>query len=413
MNSLDDLLSAAARVPDIQPDGLRRAGAALDTAIAEAARPQQATTPEPGRPERATRQHRGWLSGWLNGWRGSWRGRSLAGLTAVAAVAAVVIAVSISPVPHAGAPAARASVQPTVQTSGTASAKPTVPPTTKPTGKPKPTARVGFSSPASNATAAQVLDEAAVAAGGQQGWPDASYWYAESASTSTLTGKTSYSANWSDRRGNGVTADSSGPIPEQITSIPGASGQPSGSTALRAIPVSGDDVPFYGYSWSQLYALPTDNTGELESDLMTTGDIHFGPKAPGAAWTGQEDLFELITNLLSGTPASPALREALYKVAATIPGVTVKGTYTDALGRTGTALQLGPLTAVIDPSTGQYLDGMVGLLPGEVNCSTVTGMCQVTDPATGAVEPGALESGPSSGMLIAQGPATGLPTITG
>ena len=117
--------------------------------------------------------------------------------------------------------------------------------------------------------------------------------------------------------------------------------------------------------------------------------------------------------MLSGTPAPPALREALYKVAATIPGVTVKGSYTDSLGRTGTALQLGPMTAVIDPATGQYLDGMMGLLPGDVNCSKVTGMCQVTDPTTGKLQNGVIASGPTSSTLITQGPATGLPKIVG
>jgi hypothetical protein len=58
---------------------------------------------------------------------------------------------------------------------------------------------------------------------------------------------------------------------------------------------------------------------------MTTDDIHFGPKAPG-----------------------------------------VKGTYTDSLGRTGTALQFGPVTAVIDPTIGQYLDGMMSPRRGQL-----------------------------------------------
>jgi len=66
-------------------------------------------------------------------------------------------------------------------------------------------------------------------------------------------------------------------------------------------------------------------------------------------------------------------REALHKVAAPIPGVTVKGTYTDSLGRTGTALQLGIMTMVIDPATGQFLDDMWSTNPTAVNCSKVTG----------------------------------------
>jgi hypothetical protein len=394
MNVLDDLLSSAGRVPDSTPDGLRNARAQLDTTIAGAATRQNATTSERNRKP---------LSRWHGGLLRGWRGRTVLGVTAVAAAAAVFVAVTASPAPHPGAAVAGSSAKPTMKVGS------------KPTAEPKPSFHVGFSAPTSNATAAQLLDEAAAAAGSQQGWPDAAYWYTESESTSVLTGKTSYSANWSDRHGNGVTADGSTPIPEQSTGIPSASGPPGGSKAVGAIGVAGDNAPFYGYTWSQLYALPTSNTAELESDLMTTGDIHFGPKAPGVkgSWTGQEDLFDLITNLLSGTPAPPALREALYKVAATIPGVTVKGSYTDSLGRTGTALQLGPVTAVIDPATGQYFDGMTGLLPGEVNCSKITGMCQMTDPATGKIEKGDLESGPYSSMLITQGPAAGLPTIVG
>ena len=400
MNRLDDLLSSAGRVPDISPDGLRNARAPLDRTIAASTMGQNATPSEVDR-KPANRWHGGLLSGW--------RGKTVVGVMAVTAAAVAFVAVSAAPAPHPGNPVAGSSAKSTVK----APAKSTLKAPAKP--KPKPAFRVGFSAPTSNATAAQLLDEAATAAGSQQGWPNASYWYTESEATSLLTGKSGYSANWSDRHGNGVTAWGSTPIPEQSTAIPSSSRPPGGAKAARAIPVVGDSTPFYGYTWSQLYALPANNTAELESDLMTTAGIHFGPKAPGVkgSWTGQEDLFELITNMLSGTPAPPALREALYKVAATIPGVTVKGTYTDPLGRTGTALQLGPMTAVIDPTTGQYLDGMMGLLPGQVNCSKVTGMCQVVDPSTGQVEKGAMASGPSSTMLITQGPATGLPKIVG
>jgi hypothetical protein len=393
MNPLDDLLSSAGRVPDITPDGLRNARAALDTTIAGATMRQNATTSEQDR-KRASRWHGGLLSGW--------RGRTLVGVTAVAAAAAAFVAATAAPAPHTGAPAAGSSAKPTV----------------KATAKPKPAFHVGFSAPASDATAAQLLDEAATAAGSQQGWPNAGYWYTESKSTNPLNGKVTYYSTWNARNGNGVMAQSTTQLPADATNFPGPSSNPNvpfhPKGGVEAWHVIADGVPaFYGYSWSQLYTLPANDTAALEANLMTTGDIHFGPKAPGVkgSWTGQEDLFELITNMLSSTPAPPALREALYKVAATIPGVTVKGTYTDSLGRTGTALQLGPMTAVIDPTTGQYLDGMMGLLPGEVNCSKVTGMCQVTDPVTGKIEKGATMSGPSSTMLITQGPATGLPKI--
>lgn len=389
MNPLDDLLSSAGQVPGITPDGLRNARAALDMRIAGATARRDPATPEVDR-----KRPRRWHCGVLRGWRSL-----LIGVTAVAAAAAAFIAMTAAPAPHTGAPVAGPSAKPAVKAS------------TNATAKPKHAFHVGYGAPASNATAVQLLDEAATVAGSQQGWPNASYWYTEWKFTNLLTGKSMYSANWSDRHGNGVAALAATPIPEQSTGIPSSSSLPAGSKAERAFPVAGQTAPFDGYTWSQLDALPTHNTAELESDLMNTADIHFGPQAPGV-WTSQENLFLLITNLVS-TPAPPALREALYKVAATIPGVTVKGTYTDALGRTGTALRLGPMTTVIDPATGQYLDGMMGTISGAVNCSKVTGMCQLTNPSTGRVYKGVTVSGPVSSMLISQGPATRLPKIVG
>jgi hypothetical protein len=62
-----------------------------------------------------------------------------------------------------------------------------------------------------------------------------------------------------------------------------------------------------------------------------------------------------LTGLLTGTPASPALRQALCEVAAKIPGVTVKGDFIDLLGRTGMPLKIGPMTLVVNPGNGQVL----------------------------------------------------------
>ena len=67
------------------------------------------------------------------------------------------------------------------------------------------------------------------------------------------------------------------------------------------------------------------------------------------------NLWSTVLGLLVETPASPALRAALYEVAASLPGVAVDSDYIDSLGRTGTALRLGEETLVIDPATGQLL----------------------------------------------------------
>jgi hypothetical protein len=195
-------------------------------------------------------------------------------------------------------------------------------------------------------TAAYVLHEAAKAAGSQSGgWPSARYWYVKSAYT--CGGKTYYNSIWISRYRYGIT-ENTGPA----TSNPLC--KPSGKTI-----VGGSDnfgVTEKGLTWSQLYALPTD-PARLERLLLAESGLTFSPDPTSPeVWTGEEDFFQDIMGLLGGTPAPPALREALYEVAARIPGVKVQGDYTDSLGRTGTALQLGIMTMVVNPGDGQLLD---------------------------------------------------------
>lgn len=52
------------------------------------------------------------------------------------------------------------------------------------------------------------------------------------------------------------------------------------------------------------------------------------------------EMFVQVADLLGTTPAPPALRGALYQVAARIPGVELVGELTDDLGRAGTAVTL-------------------------------------------------------------------------
>jgi hypothetical protein len=86
-------------------------------------------------------------------------------------------------------------------------------------------------------------------------------------------------------------------------------------------------------------------------------------------WTGEEDFFQDIMCLLGGAPAPLALREALYEVAAKIPGVEVRGDYTGSLGRTGTALRLGIMTMVVNPHDGQLLDELWRAGPAPTVCN--------------------------------------------
>jgi hypothetical protein len=178
-------------------------------------------------------------------------------------------------------------------------------------------------------TAAAVLDQAAQAAGSQPGWPNAQYWYTEA---QYWCGGRLYTAKaWLPRHGNGVLEKT------------GPNNGPAVCNGNVTVPISGKYI-FGLYTWSQLYALPTD-PAKLKPKLIAD----FG-QGSGQA------LFEDVEDLLTDTPAPPALLEALFKIDASIPGVKVVGDYTDSLGRTGTAIQLGRVTMVVDPANGVVLD---------------------------------------------------------
>lgn len=94
------------------------------------------------------------------------------------------------------------------------------------------------------------------------------------------------------------------------------------------------------------WKLPT-NPARLGA-LLRKRAIESGPPGPA------ED-FVQVGDLLRETDAPPALRAALFKVAASIPGVKILGRVTDRLGRTGVVV------AYVDhPPAGKYR-GMYGL----------------------------------------------------
>ncbi len=107
--------------------------------------------------------------------------------------------------------------------------------------------------------------------------------------------------------------------------------------------------------WAGLDALPTDPAALR--DLLYT-DLPESSRS-------QDDLaFDQITALLVESPASPALRAALWTVASQIGGVRLVGEVTDAAGRTGTALDQTIEHAgatrthrlVVDPDAGTLLE---------------------------------------------------------
>lgn len=95
-----------------------------------------------------------------------------------------------------------------------------------------------------------------------------------------------------------------------------------GSTG-RALPLNGP-ANFFGLSWAELFALPTD-TDELRERIYTlAGDS--GPDPDSEA-------FVVVGDLLRESPAPPAVRAALLRVVATIPNVELGNPTTDTLGR--------------------------------------------------------------------------------
>lgn len=125
-------------------------------------------------------------------------------------------------------------------------------------------------------------------------------------------------------------------------------------------------------TWPDLDQLPTD------PDALTA-------RFPKSA----EMRFFQIVNLLDESPASPALRSALFRVVAEIPGVKLVPGAKDSRGRSGTAITIAskmlrhradggeptvswhPARSVIDPKTGWILESS-GMPSGENRITVLT-----------------------------------------
>jgi hypothetical protein len=302
MHHLDQLLTTTGAVPDISPVGLRKGSTELNTALRTGQRGSAAEVNRKAANSRSSRHVKALIGA----------GVAVAG----AAAAAIAIAIPSSP---AGSFAKSAGIAPGALARG--------------------------SSSSTTLTAAVVLDRAAQAAGAQASWPNAQYWYTED---KYMCGGQLYTdKTWLSRHGSGVIEKSG----------PKNGGSCGADLFTAAIPAGTANTTFGPYTWSQLFALPTE-PATLERKLMADShNVIYQHPASSAQWESQQESFQLVMmELLCDTPAQPALREALFKVAASIPGVKVTGSYTDALGRTGTALQLGAVTIVLDPFSGVVLD---------------------------------------------------------
>jgi hypothetical protein len=191
---------------------------------------------------------------------------------------------------------------------------------------------IGFDGhrPSANADAAQVLLTAGRAAGAQPGdWQSAAYWHS-------------------------VSRHHQGSEPQQTREIwighhvPGVL-KDGGVNGAAVMPLEVASFPAGGSSitWDGLWQLPTDPAA-LDEQLRDGID--------GAGNGDDSEMFVIVGDLLRESPAPPALRKALWEVAARIPGVKLEGATTDGEGRAGVAVSRGGQRYVLDPSTGRLLE---------------------------------------------------------
>ena len=207
---------------------------------------------------------------------------------------------------------------------------------------------------APSASAEQVLLVTARAAGEQ---PDrtagAAYWYVRSEVDYPETEPFEREI-WQGRSGDGVLRDGGSAAGLNSDGVVDPARLRTESLDRSSMFVVGGDP----LSWQDLEGLPTDpdRLGALLQQKVTgfNADAEFGES--NALWEG-------ITGLLRESPASPALRQALWEVAARMPDVELVGPMTDAVGRPGTAIERDQrdqgwhrVVYILDPATGALLE---------------------------------------------------------
>ena len=194
-----------------------------------------------------------------------------------------------------------------------------------------PVLSTGERSPISTASAAEVLFSAGQAAAEQQGDArDAAYWHTAYTYSGAQAGLESGRVEtWAGRQEWSVIVNTS-----------------EGSTE----PFLSDHALFGPrITWDELFALPTDPVA-LEDELRR----HSQPDDPGSVSDTQ--IWGAVLDLLAGSPATPALRQALFEVAAQLPDTTVGGEATDSTGRPGFLVIRNDERLIVDLETGLLLE---------------------------------------------------------
>lgn len=200
------------------------------------------------------------------------------------------------------------------------------------------------------ANASQIVDAAAASAGrGPAELGDAPYWkvvsqYAQSGSERPDENSEGMRTIWKGIDGPSILRDTFG---EDVA-----------LEDVRPLKLPRATLTVRGrtYTWREV------NAGALDQqqihDLLTEGEEGVGEKDGRAPHEWY--FFKQAGELLGDTPASPAVRQAIWKEMSTLTGITTSGKVTDALGRDGWDLTMsaegyGSQRFVVDPSTGAIL----------------------------------------------------------
>ncbi|WP_028045637.1 hypothetical protein [Cellulomonas sp. URHE0023] len=149
------------------------------------------------------------------------------------------------------------------------------------------------------------------------GWPDAKFWYV---STEIVQGgEVHHEESWLGHTDPGMLVSEG-----NLDTYSGI-----GPSAWGTVTIDGAEVLV---SWDVLYTLPTDPT-ELEALLRGSLQPDRG------SGTDDDKVLDAVHTMLFRSPASPALRAALWSIAAGLPGTVVVPASTDSTGRAGTAIE--------------------------------------------------------------------------
>lgn len=199
--------------------------------------------------------------------------------------------------------------------------------------------------PPSSAQAVEVMVAAGDAAAQQPAPGEAAYWHVVSEYvSSTLSPDTQRREIWIGNDRPSVLIDTGANLEDGVD--PGAA---------RTL-----DSPgrwFLAGDWSGFADLPTD-PDELERALRAE-------LSPQNVDDLEQQLFEKVRELLTESPAPPAVRGALWQVLAGVPGVTYVGPTTDSAGRPGVALARDGIELIVDPNSGALLEQVHTTPPSE------------------------------------------------